>query len=224
MSDAAPSAPRRRGRPPKESIDAAGLIRRAALQSFARSGFLGTSIADIAQEAGVAKPLVHYHFASKEELWQAAVSEALIQLQGELLSFSAELGQLEPRPALQRLAQQLVAFSARHPEIVRIVVDETGKDSPRAAWLIETFLAPMYRLAQGLIDRLQTEPPPGLALRHPLPPAAVLVPALMGMMNFAFLDARAIQAAFGADVESARYQAQLAQLLFEFLNRSYLSG
>lgn len=224
MSEAAASAPRRRGRPPKESIDAAGLIRRAALQSFARSGFLGTSIADIAQEAGVAKPLVHYHFASKDELWQAAVSEAFTQLRGELLSFSAEWGELALRPALQRLAHQLVAFSARHPEIVRIVVDETGKDSPRAVWLIDTFLAPMYRLAQGLIDRFQSDPPRGTPSRRPLPPADVLIPALMGMMNFAFLDARAIQQAFGTDVHSTHYQEQLGQLLFEFLDRTYLSG
>lgn len=223
MSEAAASAPRRRGRPPKESIDAAGLIRRAALQSFARSGFLGTSIADIAQEAGVAKPLVHYHFASKDELWQAAVSEAFTQLQGELLSFSAAWGELEPRPALQRLAHQLVAFSARHPEIVRIVVDETGKDSPRATWLIDTFLAPMYQLAQGLIERFRHDPAPGAALRHPLPPAEVLIPALMGMMNFAFLDERAIHNAFGTDVRSKPYQEQLGQLLFELLDRTYLS-
>ena len=48
--------PRRRGRPAKSDIDAAVVIREAALKAFGRAGFQGTSIADIARLAGVATP------------------------------------------------------------------------------------------------------------------------------------------------------------------------
>jgi AcrR family transcriptional regulator len=47
----------------------------AAMQCWTRAGYHGASLKDIAAEAGVAKSLVHYHFASKDHL--------LIELQAE---------------------------------------------------------------------------------------------------------------------------------------------
>ncbi len=46
----------------------------AALTCWSRDGYHGASLKDIADEAGVAKSLLHYHFASKEHL--------LVELQG----------------------------------------------------------------------------------------------------------------------------------------------
>src|SRR5215813_3100483 len=40
----------------------------AALSCWSRDGYHGASLKDIAAEAGVAKSLLHYHFASKEHL------------------------------------------------------------------------------------------------------------------------------------------------------------
>jgi AcrR family transcriptional regulator len=47
----------------------------AALTCWSRDGYHGASLKEIADEAGVAKSLLHYHFASKEHL--------LIELQSE---------------------------------------------------------------------------------------------------------------------------------------------
>lgn len=41
----------------------------AAEACFARSGYAGTSLRDIAEVAGVSKSLLHYHFQSKEHLF-----------------------------------------------------------------------------------------------------------------------------------------------------------
>lgn len=43
-------------------------ILEAALAVWSRDGYHGSSLQDIADEAGVAKSLLHYHFASKEHL------------------------------------------------------------------------------------------------------------------------------------------------------------
>lgn len=45
----------------------------AAVRVFARQGYAGTTVADIAAEAGMAPAAVYYHFASKEEVLVAAV-------------------------------------------------------------------------------------------------------------------------------------------------------
>ncbi|MCA0319566.1 MAG: TetR family transcriptional regulator [Proteobacteria bacterium] len=46
----------------------------AAERLFAKSGFDGTSMREIAQEAGVAQALLHYHFKTKEGLFEAMFS------------------------------------------------------------------------------------------------------------------------------------------------------
>jgi AcrR family transcriptional regulator len=49
----------------------------AAIKVFAMHGFVDSSIAMIAEAAGVAVTAVYYHFASKQELYEAAISSVL---------------------------------------------------------------------------------------------------------------------------------------------------
>jgi AcrR family transcriptional regulator len=52
----------------------------AATEIFARHGFEGGSINDIASQSGVSKQNLLYHFASKEALWQACVDRLFAQV------------------------------------------------------------------------------------------------------------------------------------------------
>lgn len=49
--------------------DTRDTILEAALAVFARTGFSGTTMRDLAQEAGVSAGLIHHHFKDKETLW-----------------------------------------------------------------------------------------------------------------------------------------------------------
>ena len=46
-----------------------------ALEVFARSGFHGTSMNEVAEAAGVTKPVLYQHFDSKRDLYQALLDE-----------------------------------------------------------------------------------------------------------------------------------------------------
>lgn len=48
----------------------------AATRLFARLGYDGTSIRDIAEASGVTKPALYYHFKSKEELYKWIIHDA----------------------------------------------------------------------------------------------------------------------------------------------------
>ena len=50
-------------------------IAQAAIELFATHGFDGTSVREIAEAAGVTKPVLYYHFGSKEDLYLAMVRE-----------------------------------------------------------------------------------------------------------------------------------------------------
>jgi len=206
--------PRRRGRPAKSDIDAAVVIRQAALQAFGRSGFQGASIVEIAQLAGVAKPLVHYHYTSKDVLWEAAVSGAVADLMAEMASFQKDLSALPIQDVLRKSTKQLVVFASRHPALVHIVMDETAKGGTRAQWLQDHFLLPSYAVAKNLLNGIalmQNPAAPPLPVEH-------IVPMVLGLMNFAFMEAEVIRKAYGVDVYSDAYIERHGELLFHLLS------
>jgi len=107
----------------------------AALVEFSLHGFAAASTRAIAQRAGWHQPQINYHFGSKEELWRAAVDHLFAELEAELgwLDEPAE----DPVAALRASLGRFVAFSARRPELHRIMSVETTVDGPRLAWIVE---------------------------------------------------------------------------------------
>jgi len=208
-----PAPKRKPGRPAGKTTDTSAAIRQAALDVFAQKGFDRASIQDIALAAHVAKPLIHYHFATKEVLWQAAVSQAQQALMAEIMTVQSMLSDLDPRVAIELMAGKLVGFAATHPQLVRIVVEETGKGGPRADWLMTTFLLPSYALSQALIDKVSQD----LKLGRNKPLAEHMVPAVLGVMNFPFLESAVIQRAFGKDVHSPSYIKRHSAVLHKVL-------
>ncbi|GKU75623.1 TetR/AcrR family transcriptional regulator [Paenibacillus sp. L3-i20] len=55
----------------------ANRIKGIALSHFARFGYEGTSLANIAADVGIKKPSIYAHFKGKEELYFACLEEAL---------------------------------------------------------------------------------------------------------------------------------------------------
>ncbi len=58
-------------------MSSAAEVRSIALHEFSRTGYAGTSIARIADAAGLSKSAVLYHYASKEALLEAAIGPAV---------------------------------------------------------------------------------------------------------------------------------------------------
>src|SRR5262245_62393514 len=116
----------------------------AALQEFADRGYEGATTAEIARRAGVTQPLVHYHFASKEALWKAAVDdlfERLVQSFGGALD---ELADVDTEQRLKVLLRRFVRFAAEHPELARVLSREGSRGGPRLEWLAERHVRPLH--------------------------------------------------------------------------------
>lgn len=63
------------------SNTSADQLRQVALSQFASAGFAGTSLAQIADAAGLSKSSVLYHYASKEALLEAAIGPAVDRIE-----------------------------------------------------------------------------------------------------------------------------------------------
>ena len=59
---------------------------------FAERGFEGTSIEEIAAQAGVSKPVVYEHFGGKEGLYAVVVDREVERLLGTATSIWAYMG------------------------------------------------------------------------------------------------------------------------------------
>ncbi len=125
----------------------------AALHEFAERGFDGASTREIARRAGANQGLITYHFQSKEALWKAAVDAMFEELSAEFGSLAAELAGAEPREQLRALLVRWVHFAARHPEQMRLMVQEGKADGPRLAWLVARHLKGFYALFDTLTAR-----------------------------------------------------------------------
>jgi TetR/AcrR family transcriptional regulator len=128
----------------------------AATAAFAEHGFGGASTRDIANRAGTNQGLITYHFRSKEELWKAAADRLFGLLREELATLLADTAVEDPRERAREGIRAYVRFAAAHPELLRFMMEEGTRTSPRGQWLLKTHLAPMYETfgnaATGLIE------------------------------------------------------------------------
>lgn len=200
---------RKRGRPPASKPEGREDIKRAALFEFAKRGFKGASIEKIAEAAGVAKPLVHYHFASKADLWKEAVSEAFDALRHEAQRFAIEFANKSREDVIDEFALAIVRFSAENPSLVRISTDETRQGGDRAEWLKETYLLPLHEITTALISSISGSD----NFEENRSIASHLTPSIFGAINFPYIDADVLSDAYDVDVFSDAYIAKQAALI-----------
>ncbi len=100
----------------------------AACRAFASTGYHGTSVDDVAREAGVSKGAVYVHFPSKEELFLALLDDAAATLVERVTAAIADArgGRAKVEAAL---AAALGTFEDHEP-LTRLFLVESAGASP----------------------------------------------------------------------------------------------
>lgn len=136
--------------------DRPGELISAALVLFAERGFAATKLSDVAARAGVAKGTVYRYFDTKEDLFRAAVRDALsVNVQAfekAVAATDAPLGALLP-PLLARAATQ--ASDSRLPAILRMVMADSRTVPDLAVIWRDEVVAKTLGLLAGLIAAAQ---------------------------------------------------------------------
>lgn len=100
---------------------------------FARKGVTNTTVRDIATEAGMLSGSLYHHFASKDEMLDEIIRNALdadIALD-EALARSSEL---EPRAAVRELLHRGMRFAVDHPDVSAIMRDSSKEFAGTATY------------------------------------------------------------------------------------------
>jgi AcrR family transcriptional regulator len=114
--------------PDKKSGDKKADIKKAALKLFLMAGYDGTSVDDIAGEAGTAKQTVYAHFRDKETLFRTLVSDLANGLETPNLS-NYDRERLTVREYLNQIADSYFGQldSREYYSFLRLIVAESVK-------------------------------------------------------------------------------------------------
>ena len=128
---ASPPARRRR----LARADRAAVVLDAAEQIFAARGYARASMAEIAERAGVTKPVLYDHFGSKDGLLAEVIRRAGVELRTALES--AVGGATSPEEALRQGLRTYFDFIEAHAESWTVLLTE-GAGSPAGTEALET--------------------------------------------------------------------------------------
>ncbi|MDO3704845.1 helix-turn-helix domain-containing protein [Micromonospora sp. C28SCA-DRY-2] len=99
---------------------------RVTTDLVARHGYAGTSLARIAEAAGLSKAAVLYHFPSKDAVVRAAYAAAIEALVAEV---GAAVEAASGADALAAYVRSLVAHLRAHPEHARMIVEAIAEET-----------------------------------------------------------------------------------------------
>lgn len=208
------NTPRRRkvGRPSGTEGIQKKTILAIALREFAEYGFEGVSMVAIGKKAGVQDSLLHYHFGSKEGLWQAAVAQAANQYIEESRRTERYFKDLDLQSMTKALIRQMVYSSAENIDIYKVIFQEVMHRSKRADWLIEHIITPYCERYKRLFNRYETE----LGHKISLSPGQFMSMSY-GLYSIFFIMEHAVEQIEGSDVFASEQIEQHADRVTEML-------
>ena len=216
----AQTAPRGADRPPASrgagndrGRRARAAIREAATALFAERGFAGTSVADVAEAAGVAKPSVLYHFSDKDTLWRECVNA----LWAEVDAFYQARWPVSRSPSRALLAEMLELFieaALRWPAYIRIPFIEGASASWRSDWLVDNWFGQHVRTTDRILRACQARGliPPGEPAHYQR--------MLTGGINVYLAQSAMWNRAFDIRVQDVTFLRDYAQLMLSLTFRS----
>lgn len=126
------------------------LILRAAEGVFARAGFAGATMAEIALQAGMPKSNLHYYFRTKQALYRAVLAHTLQLWLAETDIISAEH---EPRAALEHYIRAKMRLSASHPDASRVFANELLHGAPEIGDVLRKVLHELVQRKASVIQQ-----------------------------------------------------------------------
>ncbi len=180
----------------KKSETSCKQIIRSAVRVVARQGYAGTSLLDIAQEAGMSKGAVHYHFPTKEALIERVLEvacETVVQRSVETWQQQGSSAHVDSKQIIRQAMEQLWLTRLGRDEDTMVIADLWAQSQHQPS--LQPKLTTYYRQAVSkLLDHL-AEAAPAMGLRPKMRLEVItrtILGLLDGMMMQALVDEHAI--------------------------------
>jgi TetR/AcrR family transcriptional regulator len=98
---------------------ARGRLMTAAIGLFARKGYSATTVREIVAAAGVTKPVLYYHFGSKEGIFLTMMGEALAEFEATTAAAMTAVGTAGER--IVRFLDDTFTLILEHLDVMRVL-------------------------------------------------------------------------------------------------------
>lgn len=124
-------------------------ILRAAERIFARRGFQGATMAEIAEQAGLPKSNLHYYFGTKLEIYRALLADILAVWLAETDRIVPEAA---PRDALAHYIEAKMRLATERPDASRVFANEVLHGAPEIGPTLQGELRELVARKAAVID------------------------------------------------------------------------
>jgi AcrR family transcriptional regulator len=121
----------------------------AALDAFAEQGFHATSMNDVAEAAGVTKPVLYQHFGSKRALYQELLDDVAATLEGRIHEATATAS---PREQVQAGFRAYFTFVAERRSRFTLLFGSGARRDAEFAGTVSRLEASVAEWVASLID------------------------------------------------------------------------
>lgn len=177
---------------PRDAEDTRGRILQAAAPLFARKGFDGVRLREVAEEAGVTVPLVCHHFRDKESLYSAVIDRAAQRF--ATVGWDLLRGDGSFMDRVTALIAGMIDWLAVDPVLTVLLHRELVDGGSRARSIAERWLLPLKRAAVNEVRSAQRQ---GL-VRADLDPE-LLVLHVLGALVYPSVAAPIVRAVWKTD-------------------------
>lgn len=132
------------------NTDGRSRILEASLKVFARKGFDGSRIDEIAREAGVPKSLIYYHFKSKDEILEVLTRRFIEDYTRLIRCAKDDTRQQKAEKLPLRLRSLYVQFERNNADLIRVMLIESLKKTQKKPIL--------FKIVQSMIDVMEEAP------------------------------------------------------------------
>jgi TetR/AcrR family transcriptional regulator len=126
-------------------------ILRRGLDLFAEMGYEQTTVRELARRLGVSHNFINDRYGSKMQFWRAVVDFATADAGRPIQQADEELDDVS------RIATTIRRFyrsTARHPQLQRLIFDESARESERIAYLYHRYINRTLEVLAPSLHRL----------------------------------------------------------------------
>jgi AcrR family transcriptional regulator len=149
MTSVSSTAPDRRRDPDRTRQE----ILDVATEEFARNGFSGARVDEMAERMRTTKRMIYYYFGGKQGLYAAVLEAAYARIRSE--EQTIDVDHLDPPAALRRVAELTFDHHEAHPNFIRLVAIENVHEAEQLAQLpdVRELGSPAIDLIERILER-----------------------------------------------------------------------
>jgi AcrR family transcriptional regulator len=128
-------------------------ILKTSAKLFSESGYTTTSMSQIAQQVGITKPALYYHFKNKSEIVKELFENCYLLIEGEIKKICS--GRASDIQKLEKIIKILVGLKTSHPFFNLLAqVGHSPKDRRTIAIYVRSYKKNFFEFLQKAVGEL----------------------------------------------------------------------